>query len=472
MNTSMNAQPTRVLVVDDEPAARSAIGEMLEDEGFEVRIAADGEKALGQVDAWVPEVLITDVKMPIVGGIELMKRLRERFPDVAVVIMTAFGSVEGAVKAMRLGADDYLSKPVHFPQLLVVLRRVLQHRALQKEARALREALREGSPGEEPQRTVVIGQSKAFRELLELVGQVADSPVPVLLLGETGSGKQFLARLLHEWSPRKRAAFVVIKCGALDGPAFERELFGVEESGRVLSEGRLSEADGGTLLLDDLTELPRRVQDLLLEFLQDRSYTRVGGTARQTADVRIVTATNQDFDRAVRDGVFREELAYRLNVVTLRAPPLRERRGDVPLLAMHFLRKFSAQAGKPLLGFSDRALGLLLDSDWPGNIRQLEHTVERAVVMCRGNEIEPRDFPPELASRVGGSDEPPEIPGATLRELERYAILRTLEHVGGSTSKAAKMLGISPRKIQYRLNEYRSTRQSGVPVVVQEPRSK
>ncbi len=459
-------------MVDDEPAARSAIGEMLEDEGYTVRIAGDGEIALAKVADWEPDVLITDVKMPALGGIELMEQLRQRFPDMAVVIMTAFGSVEGAVKAMHLGADDYLSKPVHFPQLLVVLRRVLQHRALQKEARALREALREEGEEDGEQRTVVIGQSKAFRELLELVGQVADSPVPVLLLGETGSGKQFLARLLHEWSPRKRANFVVIKCGALDGPAFERELFGVEENGAVLSEGRLGEAAGGTLLLDDVTELPARVQERLLLLLQDRTFTRVGGSASCTADVRIVTATNKDFDLAMREGVVREELAYRLNVVTLRTPPLRERREDVPLLAMHFLRRFSAQAGKSLLGFSDRALGILLDCGWPGNIRQLEHTVERAVVMSRGNEVEPRDLPPELAARAGGVDEPPEIPGSTLRELERYAILRTLEHVGGSTSKAAKMLGISPRKIQYRLNEYRSTRQSGVPVVVQGPRTK
>ncbi|MCA9714135.1 MAG: sigma-54-dependent Fis family transcriptional regulator [Myxococcales bacterium] len=467
----MNARTIRVLVVDDEPAARSAISEMLEDEDYAVRSAANGERALEQAEDWEPDVLITDVKMPTLGGIELMERLRTRFPDMAVVIMTAFGSVEGAVKAMHLGADDYLSKPVHFPQLLVVLRRVLQHRALQREARSLREALREQDGGEDgEQRTVVIGQSKAFRELLELVGQVADSPVPVLLLGETGSGKQFLGRLLHEWSPRKRAKFVVIKCGALDGPAFERELFGVEENGEVLSEGRLGEAAGGTLLLDDVTELPPRVQERLLTLLQDRVYTRVGGQEPRTSEVRIVTATNKDFDRAMREGVVREELAYRLNVVTLRTPPLRERREDVPLLAMHFLRRFSAQAGKSLLGFSDRSLGVLLDCDWPGNIRQLEHTVERAVVMCRGSEVEPRDLPPELASRAGGSDEPPEIPGSTLRELERYAILRTLEHVGGSTSKAAKMLGISPRKIQYRLNEYRSTRQSGVPVVVQGPR--
>ncbi|MEZ4427943.1 MAG: sigma-54 dependent transcriptional regulator [Nannocystaceae bacterium] len=455
----------RVLVVDDESAARSALTEMLRDEGYEVRSAADGFKALGKVEVWVPDVVITDVKMPALGGIELMGKLRERFPDIAVIVMTGFGSVEGAVEAMHLGADDYLSKPVHFPQLLMVLQRVLQHRRLQREAHALRDALRDEESTDEQRG--IIGQSKPFRDLMDLVGQVADSPVAVMVLGETGTGKQFLARLLHGWSGRREKSLVVMKCGALDGPAFERELFGVEKDGALVREGRVADADGGTLFLDDIAEMPRNLQERLLSLLQERSYVPVGGETPRRADIRLITASNREFDHDVAAGRFLRDLYYRINVVTLRIPPLRERREDIPLLAMHFLRRSASRCAKEIVGFNERALGALLDHDWPGNVRQLEHAVEHAVVMCQANEIEPRDLPREIGARQGDDEAPPIIPGATLRDLERYAILRTLEHVGGSTSRAAKMLGISPRKIQYRLNEYRATPQSSVPAVAQ-----
>ena len=454
----------RVLVVDDESSARSALSELLREEGYEVQSAADGYKALGRVDGWQPDVVITDVKMPALGGIELMTKLRERLPELAVVVMTAYGSVEGAVEAMHLGADDYLSKPVHLPQLLVVLRRVLAHRALQKEAHNLRSALaaREGelSAG-------VVGQTKALRDLLDLAKQVADSQVSVLIAGESGTGKQFLARLLHQWSGRRGGPQVLVKCGTLgDAATCERELFGFKDGDVVLREGRLREADGGTLILLDVEELPLSVQARLLRFLQEHRFDRGGDGESMSSDVRVVASTSKDLERLVKAGRFREDLYYRLGVVSLRTPSLRERRDDIPLLAMHFLRRAAARALKPVLGFSERTLGVMLGSDWPGNIRQLENCVERAVVMCRGAEIEPRDLPRELMTRTRGDDAAPVIPGASLRELERFAILRTLEHVGGSTSKAAKILGISPRKIQYRLNEYRATPQSGVPAVL------
>jgi DNA-binding NtrC family response regulator len=454
--------PVRVLVVDDESSARSALAELLREEGYEVQSAADGYKALGRVDSWDPDVVITDVKMPALGGIELMTKLRERLPEVAVVVMTAYGSVEGAVEAMHLGADDYLSKPVHLPQLLVVLRRVLAHRALQREARSLRSALAardDGPPG-------LIGQAKVLRDLIDLAKQVADSPVSVLVTGETGTGKQLLARLLHTWSARKAGPLVHVKCGAIgDTASFEKALFGHKESGSVVREGRLKEADGGTLVLADVEEMPPTVQARLLRYLQDHKFERVGDSEPVSADVRVVASTSKDLERLVKAGKFREDLYYRLGVVSLRTPSLRERRDDIPLLAMHFLKRSAQKAHKHVVGFSERALGVLLGSDWPGNIRQLEHCVERAVVMSRAGEIEPRDLPRELMTRMRGDDTAPTIPGASLRELERYAILRTLEHVGGSTSKAAKILGISPRKIQYRLNEYRATPQSGVPSV-------
>lgn len=455
--------PVRVLVVDDESSARSALAELLREEGYEVQSAADGYKALGRVDTWDPDVVITDVKMPALGGIELMTKVRERLPEVAVVVMTAYGSVEGAVEAMHLGADDYLSKPVHLPQLLVVLRRVLAHRALQREAKSLRSAL-EARDGDSP--SGLIGQAKVLRDLIDLAKQVADSPVSVLVTGESGTGKQLLARLLHQWSARKAGPLVHLKCGAIgDVSTFERTLFGHKEGGALVREGRLKEADGGTLVLADVEEMPATVQARLLRYLQEHRFERVGDSEGLTTDVRVIASTSKDLERLVKAGKFREDLYYRLGVVSLRTPSLRERRDDIPLLAMHFLKRSAQKAHKHVVGFSERALGVLLSSDWPGNIRQLEHCVERAVVMARGGEIEPRDLPRELMTRMRGDDTAPTIPGASLRELERYAILRTLEHVGGSTSKAAKILGISPRKIQYRLNEYRATPQSGVPSV-------
>ena len=462
MTQEQSTPPIRVLIADDEPAARSAMGEMLREEGYEVQTAADGYKALGKVDGWTPDVLITDVKMPALGGIELMQKLRERVPEVAVIVMTAFGSVEGAVEAMRLGADDYLPKPVHFPQLLVVLERVLKSRAIQRENANLRSQLREREGG----RSGVVGQSKPFRELIDLLNQVAGAPVSVLIHGETGTGKSFAARLLHQRSPRSAGKFVVMRCGALSEAALERELFGAEQDGAVQRAGLLAEADGGTLYIDECSELPLGIQAKLLHYLQDRSFMRVGGAERHSSDARVIASTHQDLERQVQSGRFRDDLYYRLNVVALRTPTLRERRDDIPLLAMHFLRKYAGEAGKSLSGFSERALGVLLNFDWPGNIRQLENCIERAVVVARASEVEPRDLPRELMQKQRSDDAIPTIPGASLRELERYAILRTLEHVGGSTSKAAKILGISPRKIQYRLNEYRATPQSGMPSVV------
>ena len=297
MMNADQAKPTRILVVDDESSARSALSELLREEGYEVQSAADGYKALGRVDQWEPDVVITDVKMPALGGIELMTKLREQYPDVAVIVMTAFGSVEGAVEAIQLGADDYLSKPVHLPQLLMVLRRVLKHRALQREARRLRSALEGQKPTDV--RANVVGQAKAFRDLLDLAHQVADSPVSVLITGEGGTGKQYLARLIHQWSGRT-GPFVTVKCSAFSEAAFERELFGVREGDSVLREGLLLQANGGTLLLTDIDELPLAVQARLLRFLQEKSFTRVGDTGGYLTRLRTELRADQLRDLKLR----------------------------------------------------------------------------------------------------------------------------------------------------------------------------
>ncbi len=443
-----------ILVVDDEPAARTALVELLRDEGFTVRAAADGYKALGQLDDWTPDLVITDVKMPGMDGIELMQRVRERFDGLGVVVMTAYGSVENAVTAMQQGADDYLTKPVHFPELLLVVRRVLTHRELCRENERLKNALTSETiaPGLE-----WIGTSKASRELLSMVRQVADSDASVLVVGESGTGKELVARALHAWSSRAHGPFVAVHCASVSESALEVELFGCEKGAvpgaTAQRDGRLHKAEGGTLLLDEIGDMPLGTQVKLLRLLQDHEFERVGSDQSARVDVRIIAATEKDLEREVREGRFREDLFYRLDVITLRTPPLAQRREDIPALAQHFVDRH-ARGRKTIRGFGDRALRVLLNADWPGNVRQLENCIERAVVLCQGPEIEPRHLPREIMQHRT-TDEVPPIPGSSMAELERYAILKTLEHVRGSTSKAAEILGISPRKIQYRLAEYR-----------------
>lgn len=430
-----------LLVVDDDASARSALVEMLRDEGYTVRPAADGFKALGQLDQWMPDVVITDVMMPGMDGIELMKKVREREGGIGVIVMTANASVEKAVAAMQLGADDYLTKPLVFDELLIVVRRVLANRELRRENRRLEIALTGEviAPGVE-----WIGQSKASRELLGLVRQVADSDASVLVLGDGGTGKELVARALHAWSPRKAGPFVAVHCGALAEDAVESELFGAVQG-----------ASKGTLFLGEIDEIPATTQVQLLRLLQEQESEPVGGGRTAAVDLRVVAASPRDLQREVREGRFREDLFYRLNVINLHVPSLAQRREDIPALARHFLDRHAARSRKLIRGFSDRALRVLLNADWPGNVRQLENAIERAVVLCEGGEIEPRHLPHEIMERKPGVDELPEVPGASLAELEKYAILKTLEHVRGSTTKAAEILGISPRKIQYRLSEYR-----------------
>jgi two-component system response regulator HydG len=465
--TPPKAEGARILVVDDDTAARSALTELLRDEGYQVHSAADGYKGLGQLDEWAPDLVITDVKMPGMDGIELMRKIREKLDAVGVVVMTAFGSVENAVEAMQRGADDYLTKPLHFPELLVVVNRVLEHYALRRENERLRDALVHTDEGDDG--PTWIGQSKASRELVGLIRQVADSDASVLVVGESGTGKELVARGLHHWGARKAAPFGALRCAGLDERVLEAELFGSVDGaleGAPAREGALARADGGTLFLDEVGELPPALQIKLLRFMQDGRFERLGASEAEPADVRIVVATDHDLLENVNRGEFRDDLYYQLNVITLRVPTLRQRWEDLPALAMHFLHKYARQARKPIRGFNDRALGVLLHHDWPGNVRQLEHCVERAVVLCEGREIEPKHLPREIMSQSSPTGEMPLIPGATMAEIEKYAILTTLEHVRGSTSKAAEMLGISPRKIQYRLAEYREADPSGVPAVV------
>lgn len=459
----------RILVVDDEPSARNALVELLREEGFAVHAAADGYKALGQLEEWAPDLIITDVKMPGMDGLSLMAKVRAEHDAVGVVVMTAFGSVENAVDAMQQGADDYLTKPLHFPELLVVVRRVLDHHALRRENARLKVALDHAE--NDDARVRWVGQSKSSRELTELIERVADSDASVLVIAERGTGKQLVGRALHTWGGRANEEFVTLRCGGLTEAVLESELFGHEDGGLAGTtgghDGAVVRADGGTLFLDEIHELPAAIQIKLLRLLQDKEYQRLGSDEKlATSALRVVAATSQDLEAAVEREEFRGDLFYQLQAVTIRVPPLRQRRDDIPVLAMHFLQGFATSSRKSIRGFNDRALRVLATYDWPGNVRQLQHVVEHAVAICEGWEIEPRHLPRDVMHVEPPQSDRPEVPGSSMAEIERHAILTTLEHVRGSTSKAAEILGISPRKIQYRLAEYREDDPSGVPAVL------
>jgi DNA-binding NtrC family response regulator len=449
----------RILIVDDEANARTALAELLRDEGYSVETAADGFKALPKLDEFAPDLLLTDMKMPGLDGIGLMRKAREKDPESVAIVMTAFGAVETAVAAMRDGAADYLTKPINVDELVLVIERALERRRLRVEAGQLRERLSERS-----RLPNIIGSSPAMQAVFETVLQVAPSRASVLITGESGTGKELVAAAIHEHSPRANRPFVKLHCAALAETLLESELFGHERgsfTGAVARrDGRFQQADGGTLLLDEIAEISAGVQVKLLRFLQEHEFERVGGNQTIKVDVRIVAATNRDLLQRVRDGLFREDLYYRLNVVSIEMPPLRARPTDIALLAMTFLKRFARDNQKTITGFTDEALERLSKYAWPGNVRELENAIERAVVVARGDLIGPADLGPAIAAsgRPAGA---PVIPGATLADLERYAILTTLEHTGGSTSRAAEILGISPRKIQYKLHEYQSTGAGG-----------
>ncbi|HSI03416.1 MAG TPA: sigma-54 dependent transcriptional regulator [Myxococcota bacterium] len=444
----------RILIVDDEANARTALANLLADDGYSTETAADGFKALPKLDEQNPDVVLTDLRMPGMDGLELIKRAKERDPDVEVVVMTAHGAVETAVAAMQLGAASYLTKPINVPELGIVIERAMERRRLRTETNQLRERLADRDSLDN-----IIGSSPSMKSLAELIRQVAPSRASVLVTGESGTGKELVAAALHRHSGRANGPFVKLNCAALAESVLESELFGHERGSftgaMARRDGRFQQANGGTLFLDEIGEISQGLQVKLLRFLQEREFERVGGNETVSVDVRVIAATNRNLQEAIREGKFREDLYYRLNVVTIEMPPLRTREGDITLLAMHFLKRYGSLNGKPVHGFSDDALMALNEYRWPGNVRELENVIERAVVLAKRDSIELADLPTSVRTeRTPGVGI--RIPGSRLEEIERHAILRTLEHTGGSTSKAAEILGISPRKIQYKLQEYQT----------------
>ncbi len=441
-----------VLVVDDEASARGGLEKLLRQEGYEVDTAESGAVALGIVDEHAIDLVVTDLKMPQMDGVELMKQLRARDRDLPVIVVTAFGDVSSAVSAMRAGAEDYLTKPVDFDSLLLVLERALQRHELKVEAEALRRQLREregqGLAG-------LIGTSPAMQKTYRTALQVASAKATVLITGESGTGKGELARAIHLKSQRAKGPFVPVHCSALAESLLESEIFGHEKGSFTGADrrriGRFEQANGGTVFLDEVGEISMGTQVKLLRVLQERTFERVGGNEPINVDIRLIAATNRDLTADVQEGRFREDLFYRLNVIHIEMPPLRLRDGDVLMLAHHFLRRFTEENHKRVEGFTDKARAKLIAYRWPGNVRELENAIERAVVLTEGSTIDEEHLPVGAMPVAKGSLR---IPGATMAELERHAILATLEAVGGSTSKAAEMLDISVRTIQYRLHEY------------------
>ncbi len=447
----------RILVVDDEANARTALAELLRDEGYAVEAAGDAFKALGKVAEFAPELVLTDLKMPGMDGLALLARLRENDPDLPVVVMTAFGEVESAVRAMQSGARDYLAKPVNVGELSVVIARELEQRRMRQEAGLLRARLSEKYSFDN-----IIGNAAPMQEIFKTVSQIASSRASVLVTGESGTGKELIAAAIHERSPRAKGPFVKLHCAALAESLLESELFGHERgsfTGAIARrDGRFSQANHGTLFLDEIGEIAPSVQVKLLRFLQEREFERVGGNETISVDVRVIAATNRDLKQMVAEGKFREDLYYRLNVINLEMPTLRDRPSDVPLLASHFLHRYAKENGKEVRAFTAEALECMAGYAWPGNVRELENVVERAVVLAQSAEITLADLPAQFApakARPGL-----QIPGATMDEIERYAIIKTLESTGGSTSEAGKILNISVRKIQYKLHEYESAPKS------------
>ena len=452
--------PAKILVVDDEPGARSALAQILRSHGHQVQVANDGERALEQLEQFAPDLVLSDLHMPQLDGLELLRAIKRQPLVPPLIVMTAFGGIDSAVTAMREGAVDYLTKPLNLDEVSIVVDRALEGVRLRQEAAALKSQIQDLSLFDN-----IIGSSPQMRAVFRSVTQLAPSRATVLLTGETGTGKELVAAAIHHRSPRAAGPFVRVNCGALADNLLESELFGHERgsfTGALKQrQGRFEQAHGGTLFLDEIGEISLATQVKLLTVLQERAFERVGGNETVKVDVRLIAATNRDLKQMVADGSFREDLFYRLNVISLRLPPLRERACDIPLLAAHFLERFAADDHKLTSGFSERALELLSRYAWPGNVREVENVIQRAVVLAEGDLIEPQHLPTEIALAVPPHHELPSVPGATMLDFERYAILKTLEATNGSSSKAAAALGISVRKIQYRLQEYRGARHAG-----------
>ena len=446
------ADPFRILVVDDEPAQRELVGGFLRKHGFDVVEAGGGSEAVARFKQEAFDLVLTDQRMPDLSGLEVLEAVRSTSPETAVVIMTAYGTIGTAVSAVKAGAADYLTKPLNLDDLLHRVHRVRERQRLVAENRELREALAERHRVEG-----IIGDSGRMQEVLSLVRRVAPSDATVLIRGESGTGKELIARALHYASPRAAGPLVKVNCAALTESLLEAELFGHEKgafTGAVASrKGRFELADGGSIFLDEIGDLPPHLQVKLLRVLQEREFERVGSSRPIKVDVRLLAATHRNLEALVREGRFREDLYYRINVVTIVLPPLRERREDLPPLIEHFLRAFAGKNGKTVRGLTREAREALLRYDYPGNIRELENLMERAVVLTRDDVIGVEDLPLTLETPAPGAGEGAGLIAA-VEGLERRMIRDALAKADGTQTRAAELLGISERVLRYKLKKY------------------
>jgi DNA-binding NtrC family response regulator len=439
----MAAAGARILIADDDAASRRLLDVRLRALGYDTIMAADGEDALITLRQEPPALMLLDLQMPRMGGMEVLRALRRDAVDLRVIVITAHGSVEAAVEAMREGAYDFLPKPFDPHHLEIVVRKALEHRGLVQTNRLLRDTL-------DAHTSEILGESAAIRQAIEVARKAAASSSTVLLLGESGTGKEVFAHAIHRWSERCEMPLVVVKCVALSEHLLESELFGHEKGAftgaHQAKKGKFELAHGGTVFLDEIGDMPPGLQAKLLRVLQDRTFERVGGTRPIKADIRVIAATNRDLDQATKDARFREDLFYRLNVVRITLPPLRERKEDLPVLVRHLVAKFAAETKKRLREISTEAMARLQQEDWPGNVRELANVVERAVVLCSGDQIRPDDL--ALPTRAASSA-PSILSGACDGDFHaqvkaaKQAIIRTtLDRVGGNQTKAAEVLGL------------------------------
>lgn len=444
-----------ILIVDDEKNIRSGLAIAFEDEGYDTLEAEDGQKAWTLVNKRSVDLVITDLRMPVMSGYDLLKKINAAYPTLPVIVLTGHGSIEDAVQAMRDGAVDFFTKPVDLDHLVLTVGKALSNRLVSEQNRQLKAEIETLKKRQGYQK--IIGKSAPVVRMMQIIEQVAASKASVLVTGESGTGKELVADALHKLSPRSGGPLVKVNCASLSPTLLESELFGHEKgafTGAVSQKkGRFELADGGTIFLDEIGEIDLSTQVKILRVLQERCFERVGGEETISVDVRVVAATNRNLEEEIKKGSFREDLYYRLNVVHIEVPPLRERREDIPLLIADFLETFNKEDGRQVEGFTSAARKAMLAYSWPGNIRELRNTVESCVVLSRGHEIDVDDLPPQITSQTGDEEIKIKV-GTTLDEAERILILTTIDHCKGNKTRAAEVLGIGRKTLHRKLEEY------------------
>lgn len=452
----------RILVVDDEESIREFLEIMLKKEGYEITTAQDGQEAIDLMSKKSFHMVISDLQMPKVTGLELLKHVKDTNPDVVFMMITAFGTTENAVEAMKLGAYDYLTKPFKIDEVRLNVRNALRAGTLEVENRQLRKEM-----GETFNYQQIVGNSEAMHRIYSLVQRVAQTPTNVLVTGESGTGKEMVARAIHEGGPLKDKPFVTINCGAIQETLMESEMFGHKKgsfTGAIVDkEGLFERADTGSIFLDEVGELPMSIQVKLLRAIQERVIRRVGATEEIKVTVRIIAATNRDLEKMVKEGTFRQDLYYRLNVIKIEMPPLRERADDIPLLAQHFLNKYNSKLTKTVTGISAEAMEALKKYDYPGNVRELENIIERTVALESGSMVLPESLPPFVNTKAGrklaSSNEIEVGPEGVeldkiIGQIEKELIIKAIHQANGVKKKAAKLLAITFRSMRYRVEKY------------------